>query len=467
MQVAVVGAGPAGLLIGSALAGRGHEVVAVDRDAGPPRQGVWARRGVMQFHHAHGFRPQVGQVLQAEWPAAFAAWMARGAEPITFDVPGHGPMPGGHRSRRDTFERALRATSDGVADFSIRQGHVDGMLSSGGRVRGIVVDGRPLEADLVVDASGRSGRAADDVRAPASVGGPCGMAYVDRQYRLRHGAEPGPMSNPLFWQADFDGYQAVVFLHERGYFSVVLVRPTADAALKGLRHATAFDAACAAIPGLAEWTDPRRARPVTEVLPGGALYNVYRGQRGIEGGSALPGLVSVGDAVATTTPTLGRGLAMTFLQVQRLLALLDAETDPALVGEPFDAWCADTMLPWVWDHIRMDGDQVRRWQGGDVDLTRPLPSDLILAAAQVDPRIRAAGPGYLAMVDLPSCLDPVEPLARAVYESGWRPTHSPGPTRDELVDLIEAAGEVFPGRVAGRGAGATAVGIPGSGRPRG
>jgi 2-polyprenyl-6-methoxyphenol hydroxylase-like FAD-dependent oxidoreductase len=439
MRVAVVGAGPAGLLVGSALAGRGHEVVAVERDAGPPPRGVWARRGVMQFHHAHGFRPQVGQVLREEWPAAFAAWMALGAEPITFDVPGFGPVPGGHRSRRDTFERALRTTAGGVAGLTIRQGHVDGVVTSGGRARGIVVDGRSLEADLVVDASGRSGRAADGVRAPASEGGPCGMAYVDRQYQLRDGAEPGPMTNPLAWQADFDGYAAVVFLHERGHFSVVLVRPTADAPLKGLRSAAAFDAACAAIPGLAEWTDPERARPVTRVLPGGALHNVYRGQRGIGSASGLPGLVSVGDAVATTTPTSGRGLAMTFLQVQRLLALLDAEVDPALVGEPFDAWCEETMVPWVRDHIRVDGDQVRRWQGGDVDLTRPLPSDLVLSAGQVDPRIARAGAGYLGMVELPSSLDPVEPLARAVYESGWRPPHSPGPSRDELVDLVLAA----------------------------
>jgi hypothetical protein len=149
--------------------------------------------------------------------------------------------------------------------------------------------------------------------------------------------------------------------------------------------------------------------------------------------------VSVGDSVATTTPTLGRGLAMTFLQVQRLLALLDAGTDPSLVGEPFGAWCEENMLPWVRDHVRVDGDQVRRWQGGDVDLSRPLPSDVILSAAQVDPRIAQAASGYLGMVGLPSSLDPVEPLARAVYESGWRPANSPGPTRDELVDLIGAA----------------------------
>jgi 2-polyprenyl-6-methoxyphenol hydroxylase-like FAD-dependent oxidoreductase len=439
MRVAVIGAGPAGLLTGSVLARRGHDVIAVDRDEGPPRQGHWARRGVMQFHHAHGVRPQVGQVLEALWPAAFAAWLSLGAEPISLQIPGRGSVAGGHRSRRETFERALRATSDDVPGLSVRQGHVDRVLSENGRARGLVVDGTRLEADLVVDASGRSGRAADDLRAPLSAGGPCGMAYVDRQYRLRDGAEPGPMANPLAWQADFDGYQAIVFLHERGYFSVLLVRPTADESLKRLRHRAAFDAACRAIPGLAEWTDPGRARPVTDVLPGGPLRNLYRGQQAADGRPAVPGLVSVGDAVATTTPTFGRGLATTFLQVQRLLALLDAGKDPALVGEPFDAWSQENMLPWVLDHIRMDGDQVRRWQGGDVDLTRRLPSDLILSASAADPGIQSATAGYLAMLELPSCLDPVEPLARAVYESGWRRAFSPGPTRDHLVEIIDAA----------------------------
>jgi 2-polyprenyl-6-methoxyphenol hydroxylase-like FAD-dependent oxidoreductase len=439
MRVAIIGAGPAGLLAGKALAGRGHDVVAVDRDPGPPRQGPWARRGVMQFHHAHGFRPQVGHVLQEEWPEAYAAWLTLGAEPITFDVPGLGPVPGGHRSRRETFERALRAAAGQVPELAVRQGHVDEVLMSRGQVCGIRVDGSPVAADLVIDASGRSSRAANGVRAAASVGGPCGMAYVDRQYRLRDGAEPGPLVNPLAWQADFDGYQTIVFLHERGHFSVLLVRPTADSELKDLRYTAAFEAACRAIPGLAEWTDPGRSHPITDVLPGGPLRNVYRGQQAVDGRPAVPGLVSVGDAVATTTPTFGRGVATTYLQVARLLALLDAGVDPRMVAEPFDAWCAQNMRPWVLDHIHLDGDLVRRWQGGDVDLGRRLPSDLILSAAAVDPRIGEASPGYLTMLELPSCLDPVEPFAKTVYASGWRPPYDAGPTRDELVSIIGAA----------------------------
>jgi 2-polyprenyl-6-methoxyphenol hydroxylase-like FAD-dependent oxidoreductase len=438
MRVAIIGAGPAGLFLGSALARRGHDVVAVDRDTRPP-PGYWPRPGVMQFHHAHGFRPQVGMALEREWPEAFDAWLALGAEPITFDVPGMGVVPAGHRSRRDTFERALRTTADTVPGLTVRQGHVDAVVSSGGRVRGIVVDGAPVEADLVVDASGRSGRSVDAQRAPTSVGGPCGIAYVDRQYRLHDGAEPGPMSNPLAWQADFDGYQVLVFLHEQGHFSVVLVRPTADATLKDLRHLAAFEAACRAIPGLAAWTDPERAAPMTDVLPGGPLRNTYRGQQGRDGRPCVPGLISVGDAVATTTPIFGRGVTTTFLQALQLLVLLDSEPDPALVGEPFDAWCADNMLPWVVDHVEMDGDVVRRWEGGDIDLTRRLPSDLILAAAEREPRIGPATGGYFSMLQLPSCLDPVEPLARSVYETGWRPGFTPGPTRRDLREVVASA----------------------------
>jgi hypothetical protein len=178
---------------------------------------------------------------------------------------------------------------------------------------------------------------------------------------------------------------------------------------------------------------------VTDVLPGGPLRNTYRGQRGRDGRPCIPGLVSVGDAVATTTPIFGRGVATTFVQALQLLALLDSEPDPAVVGEPFDAWCGDNMLPWVADHVEMDRDVVRRWEGGDVDLTRRLPSDLILAAAGRDPGIGPATGGYFSMLELPACLAPVEPLARAVYATGWRPEFTPGPTRRELRDVVAGA----------------------------
>ena len=436
MRALIVGSGPTGLMLGAALARRGHQVTSVDRDPGPTGD-AWKRRGVMQFEHAHGFRPQVPTALRAEWPEAFTSWTSLGARPVEV------PNPAGSRqvlatlSRRSTFERALRHAAERRPGLSLRRGHVDGVVLDRGRVIGARVDGTLVEADLVVDASGRAGRlgrSSAQVRR-AELDGDCGLAYVDRTYRLRPGAEPGPLSNPMAYIADLDGYQCLVFLHEAGHFSVVLVRPTADAALKELRFEAAFEGACRAIPVLAEWTHPARAHPTSAVLVGGGLRNVYRRQAGV------PGLVAVGDSVATTTPTRGRGIAMACLQVTALIDLLDEGADPATLAEPFGAWCDVAIEPWVADHIAIDGGMVKRWKGEDLDLSIPLTSDLIAAAVDADPRIGQHAGGYFAMTALPRTLRPAEPLARAVYASGWRPAYAPGPTRDELVDVIRAAAE--------------------------
>ncbi len=429
MRTAIIGAGPTGLFLGAALARRGHEVTAVDRDAGPDADGRWERRGVMQFHHAHGFRAQIGEALEAEIPEACDAWLAAGAEPITFTMPDGRPMPGGMRSRRETFERALRTTVAGTPGLEIRRGHVDAVTVEHRRATGVVVDGAPVRADLVIDASGRAARV---LRRPPLLAGRTGVAYVDRQYRLRPGAEPGPMANPLAWQADLDGYQVIVFRHERGMFSVLIVRPTADPDLQLLRHEAAFEAACAAIPGLDAWTDPERAEPISPVLPGGALVNHYRGQ------ADVAALVSVGDAVATTTPMFGRGITTSLLQARELLRLIDAGTVDEL-PIAFGAWCATHMRPWVADHIRSDNAMLDRWAGRDLDLSTRLPSDALMAAAQVDPAIGAAIGPYLGMRAGPESLDEVEPLARAVYRSGWRPALAPGPTRAELAGIARTS----------------------------
>jgi 2-polyprenyl-6-methoxyphenol hydroxylase-like FAD-dependent oxidoreductase len=439
MRVAIIGAGPAGLFLGAGLARRGHRVVAVERDRGPAPDGSWPRVGVMQFHHAHAFRHQVVQALEQELPEALRRWLALGAEPVRLRLPDGSDIPMGVRSRRVTFERALRRAALDQPGFRVHRGHVEQVTSEHGRVDGVGVESARLPADLVIDASGRAGRATRSLR-PAARGGPCGIAYVDRQYQLHPGAEPGPLGNPIAWQADFDGYQAIVFIHEHGIFSVLLVRSTADRALANLRREAAFSAACRAVPGLADWVDPDRSRPITPVLPGGPLLNTYRGQTGHDGRLALPGLVFLGDAVATTTPTFGRGITTTLLQAQQLLHLVDEHgTDTAALGESFDAWCTDQIKPWVDDHVQMDEATRRRWNGEDIDWHQPLPSNLILATAEKDPTIRAGTLDYLRMTAPPSSLRAVEPRARTLYASGWRPTLAPGPNRAELAEIVGAA----------------------------
>jgi 2-polyprenyl-6-methoxyphenol hydroxylase-like FAD-dependent oxidoreductase len=440
MHVAIVGAGPTGLFGAIALARRGHRVTVVDRDRGPTPDGSWERRGVMQFHHPHAIRQQIMDALDAEIPEMRAALLAAGAQWAV--MPEGGDQGGrfvGMQCRRSTFERELRAVAAVEPGVTLLPGHVDGVLSDRGRAAGLRVDGQNLHADLVLNASGRSGRIGDDLRAPEE-GADCGVSYVSRHYELLPDADDGPINAPIGLIQRMQGYLIGVFQQDSRTFCALIARPSTDRPLADLRFVDAFEAAARAVPGLSDWTSPDRSRPITPVLPGGHLFNTYRGQLDERGHVGLPGLIHVGDVVCTTNPTAGRGIATSLLQVRQLLTLLGRDSDLVDVTCEFDAWCTEWIRPWYEDHMAWDADELRQWAGEDVDLSRPLTSGHIIAAAQKDPSLmRAVGP-YLGMNALPASLAQVEPQAHAIYASGWRPAVPDGPTRDDLVALITPLG---------------------------
>ena len=436
MDVSIVGAGPTGLFSAIALARRGHRVSVVDRDPGPAADGTWERKGVMQFHHPHGVRQQVPDCLEAEMPDVGRAVLAAGAEQIALPAEGARPaMKVGLWCRRSTLERVLRAAAVAEPGVAFKRGHADGVRQSGGRVAALLVDGDELPADLVLNASGRSGKLGTALRAPEG-GADCGLAYVSRHYALLPGAEPGPQNNPFGWMKRWPGYMCAVFMGDSRTFSLLVVRLSRDRELVALRHEAAFEAVVRSVPGFGEWADPGRSRPITGVLPGGQLRNAYRGQLDEAGRVALPGLIHVGDAVCTTNPIAGRGLTTSLLQACRLLTLLDADDDPASVAAAFDQWCEERIRPWFDDHMAWDVDEQRQWAGEDVDLSRPLTSGHITAAAEADPSLmRVIGP-FIAMEALPATLTAIEPRVRDIYASGWRPEVPAGPSREDLIELI-------------------------------
>ncbi|KUI26228.1 FAD-dependent oxidoreductase [Mycobacterium sp. IS-1742] len=430
MHVVVVGAGPVGLFCAIALARRGHTVAVVDRDPGPPPAGRWRRRGVMQFDHAHTFRAPVVDELRAEMPDVVDALTVAGAG-IATDRTGE---VSALLCRRSTLERVLHRIAVLQIGLTRHVATVDRPHHANGRVAGVVIGERVLGADLVVDASGRAARYLRGLR-PDAVGGDCGAVYATRQYRLHDGAAAGPVNSPIGLSLSMSGYAAIAFLHDGGTFSVTLTHDGGDARLRRLREDPVFEAAVGAIPQLADWIDPGRSRPLAPVLPGGRLYNSYRSQVGPDGAPHLPGLISVGDAVCTTTPLAGRGVTLGLAQSRALLDILDTEPDIVTATGLFDDWCERNVRPWFNDHRRVDGDRVRRWAGGAVDLTRPLPSDLIVAAADADPALRTLVEPYVTMAALPASLAPAAPRAREIFAGGWRPAVPPGPTRSGLADL--------------------------------
>ena len=97
----------------------------------------------MQFEHPHGFRPQVRDLLLAEWPAAWQTWLELGAVPIDLAPPG-ASTPGRRRPLASLDLRARPAsrrapTSTGL---TVEVGRVDGLVERNGAVAGVVVGRR-------------------------------------------------------------------------------------------------------------------------------------------------------------------------------------------------------------------------------------------------------------------------------------------------------------------------------------
>jgi hypothetical protein len=198
-----------------------------------------------------------------------------------------------------------------------------------------------------------------------------------------------------------------------------------------------FDSVAWRIPVLADAVDPRRFTPLADPQAGGGLTNTFRRQA-VDGRPALPGVVVLGDAVSTTNPAAGRGISLGLRQVRELLRLLAAETDLGHVAVAFDAWCEREIRPWFLDHVLWDASLLHRWSGRRLDLSQPIPSDVVCAAAAVVPAIVPAAAAYGAMAALPSVLDPFRPVARDLLTAGWQPEWADGPTRDELVSRLAA-----------------------------
>ena len=80
-------------------------------------------------------------------------------------------------------------------------------------------------------------------------------------------------------------------------FAAILLVPSADRALRALRHESAWRAVCSAITPLDVMTLSHYGQPITDVMPMGGLMNVDR-----TGAPGVRGLLAVGDAFCHTDP---------------------------------------------------------------------------------------------------------------------------------------------------------------------
>jgi len=431
MHVAILGSGPAGMTAALLLTRQGHRITLVDRDPGPVPGQTWNRVGVMQFHLPHGFRSQCRRLLLDRLPEVYAAILDAGATVVVPDgVPDTAAMLS---VRRSVFERAFWAVASDAPGVTRMTGHVHRIEVEDGRAVGIVVDSVFVAADLVVDAGGRAGRLSSPFR-PLGRRVDCGMAYAARQYRLRPDATPGPVNGGPGFMALHRGFLVMVFQHDGGTFAVLFVRPSDDKTLALLRHTDAFEAACRAVPGLAEWTDPDRSEPIDAVRAGAGLTNEYTAQP-----TEVARLVAIGDAFAMTNPQGARGVTLG-MESAAVLADVLRDQGPDAVGAGLDAWGSSQLLPWFCDHVDWDAAMLDLWAGRPVDPDGPIGLEVVAAAARDrHPEWFATLMPFFGMEVLPAALDPLRAAVREMVRQGWQPAEPDGPTRDQLAALVHAA----------------------------
>jgi 2-polyprenyl-6-methoxyphenol hydroxylase-like FAD-dependent oxidoreductase len=177
-RAVVVGASIAGLVAARVLAEHFDEVTAIEQDALSDRPAT--RKSVPQGHHLHAMLPGGIKVLSALYPDFTDELMRRGASRVTLGRDVVWYLPDGKAynptgSIRAPFDSGLAGycASRGLIEFVIRNQTtavdnihllsattVRGLIFAGDRVQGIhTAEGRTLDADLVVDATGRARRA--------------------------------------------------------------------------------------------------------------------------------------------------------------------------------------------------------------------------------------------------------------------------------------------------------------------
>ena len=477
-KVVVVGAGIAGLACALVLARGGQEVVLFEQDrARVPDEveqmwSAWDRPGTPQAHYLHAFGAGARKVLHQRAPDVLARLVEAGA--AESDVAARAPdgpgQPGDEdlvmvRARRPVFEGVLRRLVEAEPNAQVRTGGiVDSLrvtpstMDGVPQVVGVGVAGQVIDADVVVDASGRRSRVRDWLEAigapaPTEESGDSGVVYYGRYFRLLPGAETGTdLMRRVRGDLGYMGY--VVGGSDNRTFVINLTVPVWDRELRVLRHEAAWMAAVRRIPVLAPLVEAARATPIGPVEPMGHLRNTLR--RFTVGGRPVTlGLHVIGDALCQTNPTYGKGMV---LGMRHAFALADAiqaaPTDPARQAADLDGAIGDEARLSYEYAVAADASRARRWRGELREPPTPT-TDVHGFIRLVMPRAAARdGAVYRALMrhtmnlDLPNVLIGngalLDRAMALVTDESFRGTAPPAPQGPERAALLELAAAAVP-----------------------
>jgi 2-polyprenyl-6-methoxyphenol hydroxylase-like FAD-dependent oxidoreductase len=439
LRVVVIGGGATGCFTSLLLARVDHQVILLERDR-------LAAHPDVETAAAAAFRPTAPQIVQPHiimarcrelvaqrLPDVYAGLLEAGVQeaPLSTQMPPSLPdktaRPGDERltqllTRRSTFDWVLmrRIADEPGVDF--RPGvKVTGLAArqparhGPARVTGVRSDAGDIDADLVIDATGRrspidtwlTGLGARQTRMDQAE---CGLAYYSRHYRFRPGAVP-PGSSSQRMVATLDDLLVGIWPGDNGTMQVAIAPFAADHRFRSVREADVFSSVVRTVPDFARWLDV--LEPVTGVFPMGGLHNTLR-RLIVDGEPVVTGLHAVGDSVCTTNPTLARGLALAMIGAAGLADTLAAhEGDPAAQTLAMDSLTAAHIQPFYTEQAAIDEVRLRHMRRAAFGEPEPAPATpaaantgsigywQVRAAAPFDPLVFRAFWRVMGMIAVP------------------------------------------------------------------
>ena len=463
-EILVLGAGLTGLTTAMLLARDGHDVTVLERDAADPPGDApaaawtgWDRGGVAQFHQLHLMLPRWREVMETELPGVLDALRAAGG--LDHNALHHRPVaqtggwqPGDERfglvtARRPVLEAAVASAAARCPGLRIRRGvAVTGLLTSDGgavpQVVGVRTVAGDVRASLVVDAGGRRSAVSRWIvdaggRAPVDQRADCGFVYYGRHYR---GAMPAGVDSML---SHNESVSLLTLPADNGTWGVGITTSSRDRALRELRHLPCWEAAIRCYPATAGWID---AEPITGISVMAGIEDRRR-ELVIDSAPVVTGLVALGDAWASTNPSLGRGASIGALHacVLRDVVAKEGTDDPDTLVLRFAAETAATVAPYLDSTLSFDRHRLAEIEA-DVAGVPYEPEDpawamtrALGAGARTDPVVARALAAIASVQALPAEVlgDPAV-LGHAAAFLG-RPHYAPGASRAELLAAVRRA----------------------------
>lgn len=451
-RAVVVGGGMAGMLAAAALADAADEVTIIERDVLPA--GPEPRRSLPQARHVHVLWSGGARAFERIMPGITDRWLAAGARRIPLPTGLVSMTAQGWLRRWPEMQYMIACTRD-LLDWVVReqvlrmptvkllQGHeMRALEGTAARVTGARVrtpEGRDLtvDADLVVDASGRGSRATEWLRTLGIDGireaeVDSGLVYASRFYRAPAGSDDFPIVNV---QSDpgepVPGRTATIVPVERGRWLVTLSGTRGG---EPSREPDRFESFAHSVrhPVVGELIS--LTTPLTEEVT--VSRSTVNRRRYFEQAPAWPdGFIVVGDSVATYNPLYGQGMTVAAQGLVELAAAVGRSglRTRGLARDVQHAIARPANLAWelaTSQDILYPGAVGRQSRSGTALMNRYV--NRLVRAATGRAQITRAFLDVITLSDSPTSWVHPDIVVGALRGPGRRPLTSPPLTAEEL-----------------------------------